>query len=134
MSKTTKTSTEVRFTSKTYPVGTTVEVLSALVHDGVFLARFPGGQETYLAAWRVEDAPTRAEHDGTYESGAPSAVRPGQPYATRQRRLERERAALGDQIEAACAEAARLYAEGEDTTEIDARVDELFARFEALPR
>jgi len=38
--------------------------------------------------------------------------------------------ALAAEIEKACAEAARRYAAGEDTTVIDARVDELFARSE----
>jgi hypothetical protein len=72
---TTYTATEVSFSDKLYPVGTQVQVCSALVHDGVFfalqvcsalvhdgvfLARFPQGHETWLAAWRVEDAPRRA--------------------------------------------------------------------------
>jgi hypothetical protein len=51
--------TEVRFTRKHYKPGTQVEVLSKLVHDGVFLARFPNGEETWLAAWRVINAPPR---------------------------------------------------------------------------
>jgi hypothetical protein len=37
---------------------------------------------------------------------------------------------LSQKIEEACAEAARLYAAGEDTTAIDAEVDRLMAEFE----
>jgi hypothetical protein len=54
------TETEVRFSSRVYPVGTKVQVLSGLVHDGVALVRFPEGEETYLAAYRMEQPPQRA--------------------------------------------------------------------------
>lgn len=56
----TETVTEVRFTSRVYPTGTAVRVLSPLVDDGVCLVRFPAGEETYLAAWRLVAPPARA--------------------------------------------------------------------------
>lgn len=65
---TTQTTTEVNFCGRvfsgetsSYPAGTHVEVLGPLVHDGVALCRFPGGQETYMAAWRLVRPPARAE-------------------------------------------------------------------------
>lgn len=59
MREVTITTKPVRFASREYGVGTEVEILSKLVHDGVFLARFPEGQETWLAAWRVKSPPMR---------------------------------------------------------------------------
>lgn len=56
---TTVTVVPVRFTHRNYDAGTPVRVLGRLVHDGVFLARFPYGEETYIAAWRVKNPPAR---------------------------------------------------------------------------
>ena len=52
--------TDVRFIHRSYPAGTYVRVMSALVDDGVALVRFPEGEETYLAAWRMTTPPERA--------------------------------------------------------------------------
>jgi hypothetical protein len=56
----THTTTAVNFVHSAYPAGTGVTVCSALVHDGVCLVRFPQGEETYVAAWRLWNPPARA--------------------------------------------------------------------------
>ena len=61
MSYATTLVTPVRFVRRSYDAGAVVTVLGRLVDDGVFLARFEGGEETYLAAWRVERPPARME-------------------------------------------------------------------------
>lgn len=66
----TQTTTPIRFTGSVknffngersggYPEGTTVKVLSKVVHDGVCLVRFPGGEETYLSISRLSSNPGR---------------------------------------------------------------------------
>lgn len=57
----TTSTTEIRFATRTYAPGTFIQVLSYLVHDGVCLCQFPGGEETYVAAWRLENPPRRKE-------------------------------------------------------------------------
>jgi|1185.fasta_scaffold33257_2 hypothetical protein len=59
----------VRFKHKSYSAGTQVTILSNLVHDGVFLARFPEGEETYLSAWRVDNPPKRGPVQNPTEPG-----------------------------------------------------------------
>jgi hypothetical protein len=56
----TETTVAVNFSRRSYVPGTRVAVLSKLVHDGVCLVRFPMGEETYLAGWRLENPPQRA--------------------------------------------------------------------------
>lgn len=55
----TNTTTDVNFCSRRYEAGVEVTILSPLVHDGVALCRFPGGEEAYLTAVRLENPPTR---------------------------------------------------------------------------
>lgn len=60
----TLTTVTARFSRVTYQEQTPVTVLSALLHDGVCLVRFPGGEEAWVAAWRLSDPPERVCESG----------------------------------------------------------------------
>jgi hypothetical protein len=45
---------------RTYPEGTPVTVFGKVVHDGVCLTKFPGGEETYVSISRLESTPGRS--------------------------------------------------------------------------